>query len=110
MLLVLISISLVSLCVGEDYQAWYIPEDKLARYPDHPKFKTNEDIFYGFTLKEPLFSAEEREEVCKRGCVCVCVGGREGAQWASTYPLLSPETPHLKTALVLPALNAFLPA
>ena len=74
MLLVLISISLVSLCVGEDYQAWYIPADKLARYPDHPKFKTNEDIFYGFTLKEPLFSAEEREEVCKRGCVCLGVG------------------------------------
>ena len=30
--------------------------------------------------------------------------------WASTYPLLAPEAPPLKTPLVLPALYAFLPA
>ena len=62
---------LLSLSTGEDFQAFYLPEDKVARYPYHPKFEKNSDIYYGFTLKENIFSAMEREEVINlRNLIC----------------------------------------
>ncbi len=38
----------------EDYKAWYIPSDKLKNYPNHPDITSNEDAYFGFTLKEPI--------------------------------------------------------
>ena len=61
----IILLSQLLLCVAEDYKAWYLPEDKLANYPDHPHFKKNIDIWTGFTLKEKLFPDAEMEEVSK---------------------------------------------
>ena len=52
-------LSLFSLCRSEKYKAWYLPEDKLENYPNHPNFTSNEDIWMGFTLKKRIFSEKE---------------------------------------------------
>ena len=51
------------LASAEEYEAWYLPEDKLAKYPNHLNFTTNSKIYRGFTLKDSLFKGEENEEV-----------------------------------------------
>ena len=48
---------------GEEYEAFYIPEDKLAKYPNHPNFTSNKEIYFGFSLKDRLFEGEEYEKV-----------------------------------------------
>ena len=47
---------------GKQFQAWYLPADKLARYPNHPQIKTGKDVYRGFTLNKKLFSGKEYEE------------------------------------------------
>ena len=53
----------IRLIRGEEYEAFYIPEDKLAKYPNHPNFTSNKEIYYGLTLKDRLFKDEEYEKV-----------------------------------------------
>ena len=55
-------LSFFPLIAAKQFQAWYLPADKLARYPNHPQIKTNEDVYKGFTLKKKLFSGKEYEE------------------------------------------------
>ena len=59
--LALIFLVAYPICFAEDYEAWYIPENKIERYPNHPKLKTNADVWQGFTLKEPLFPGTDSE-------------------------------------------------
>ena len=54
---------LFTLCTAEDYEAWYIPEDKLARFPNHPLITSNKDVWRGMTLKEPIFKGKDLEGV-----------------------------------------------
>ena len=57
--LTLLILGSLTFCQGELFTAFYVPEDKLAFYPNHPNFTENKDLYYGFTLKERLFSGEE---------------------------------------------------
>ena len=56
---------LLTLCTAEDYEAWYLPEDKLARFPNHPLITSNKDVWRGMTLKEPIFKGKDLEGVHK---------------------------------------------
>ena len=62
-LLCVVLLACKGLISAEEYAAWYLPEDKLAKYPNHLNFTTNSEIYRGFSLKEPLFKGEENEEV-----------------------------------------------
>ena len=54
--------SFLPLTAGKQFQAWYLPADKLARYPNHPQIKKGKDVYRGFTLNKKLFSGKEYEE------------------------------------------------
>ena len=51
-----------NVCFGEEFQAWYIPSDKLSKAPKSDLFEKNEDVYIGFSLKKPLFSGLEYEQ------------------------------------------------
>ena len=49
----------IAVCNGEVYKAFYVPDDKMENYRDHPNFTENKHMYAGFTLKDRLFSGEE---------------------------------------------------
>ena len=49
----------IAVCNGEVYKAFYVPDDKMENYQNHPNFTENKHMWHGFTLKDRLFSGEK---------------------------------------------------
>ena len=47
---------------GEMMTAFYVPEDKLSLHPNDPNMTKNDDLYYGFTLKQRVFQGKEYDE------------------------------------------------